>query len=106
MDKNIWKSDNDNGYKYQFMAVANAIKAVHDNKLKGNLESIRLKGISWVIVEEYLEKNDLHFDCDQVYDVTYDCGDILAIDIPVFDNTDSIYVNIYLELLTGYLHIY
>ena len=41
MDKNIWKSDNDNGYKYQFMAVANAIKAVHDNKLKGSLESIR-----------------------------------------------------------------
>lgn len=106
MDKNIWKSDNDNGYKYQFMAVANAIKEVHDNRLKGNLEGIILKGISWVIVEEYLEKNDLHFDYDRVYNESYDCEDILSIDIPVFDNTDSIYVNIYLELLTGYLHIY
>ena len=32
MDKNIWIRDNENGYKYQFMAVANAIKAVHDKK--------------------------------------------------------------------------
>ena len=34
MDKNYWKTDNENGYKYQFMAVANAIRAVHTKKVK------------------------------------------------------------------------
>ena len=105
-NKNYWKSDNENGYRYQFMAVANAIKAVHDYRTKDISESIVLKGISWRIIEEYLEKNNLKFNYDAVYYRAFNSESILFIYIPVFDDTDSIYVNIYLELLTGYLHIY
>jgi hypothetical protein len=64
MDKNYWKTDNENGYKYQLLAFRNAFSAVINNKEK----SIELKGMSWGVIEDALVEESVTYDYDRVYE--------------------------------------
>jgi hypothetical protein len=99
MDKNYWKTDNENGYKYQFMAVANAIRAVHTKKVK----NIELKGISWIFVDEYLCDNSLKYDCSLIFDNLFETHNVY---IPVYDIKENKYVDLYFNIITGNLYIF
>ena len=68
MNKNYWKSDNENGYAYQKLAVANAISAIISKKE----EFIELKGISWGIIEDVLDAEKVTYDYSRVYEPDYD----------------------------------
>lgn len=105
--KNIFIFDNKNGCRLQFMAVANAIRYVHDNNINNNkIKDVSLESISWSTIEEYIVENDLEYDYSEVYDKLSLTKGISSINIPLFDKNGDIYVNIYFEPLTGYLHIY
>lgn len=62
-NKNYWKSDNENGYKYQQLAVANAFHYMDTTD-----KPVMLKGIPWELVEDYLENNDFEYDLSAIYE--------------------------------------
>lgn len=86
-DKNYWKSDNENGCKYQKLAVANAF---HYTETTG--KPVFLKGIPWTLVEEYLSNNNFEYDLSSVYDEPLKNG-TLAYFVNVYKNGE-LYVKI------------
>lgn len=99
MDNNIWIRDNENGYKYQFIAVANAIKAVHDKKV----EKIILEGLSWGIIDEYITTNKLVYDHSLIFDNLFETPYVY---IPIFDQKENKYIDLHFNIITGNLYIY
>lgn len=64
MDKNYWKTDNENGYKYQLLAFRNALSLILSHKEK----CVELKGIPWGIIEEVIDQEKITYDLDRVYE--------------------------------------